>query len=88
MFPPPAVAKRFAAASITPCSVMAPIIRNKPSNNPTTSNTEESTLGADQTRVPAVAGLTEDEAKAKLKDNSLGYLIKELHDKLGVKNKL
>ncbi|MBQ3546151.1 MAG: Stk1 family PASTA domain-containing Ser/Thr kinase [Lachnospiraceae bacterium] len=53
---------------------------NKPSNNPTTSGTEESTLGEDQTRVPAVAGLTEDEAKAKLKENTLGYLIKELHD--------
>ena len=53
---------------------------NKPSNNPTTSSTEESTLGEDQTRVPAVAGLTEDEAKAKLKENTLGYLIKELHD--------
>lgn len=41
---------------------------------------QESTLGANQTKVPDVAGLTKEEAIEKLSQNSLGYLTKELND--------
>lgn len=48
----------------------------KPGGN----TTQESTLGADQTRVPDVAGLTKEEAIDDLKEASLGHLIKEHND--------
>lgn len=48
-------------------------------NNSSTAN-QETTLGANQTRVPDVAGKSKEEAIEELSKNSLGYLTKELND--------